>query len=97
MERRTYATFRQVWPEKSCVVTSPQLAFDDYPTAEITREQVIHIMVGDLQRINVYPERGFQIYQAIPAAVWAAAEQLMAAGYTDNLLDESRPTGANQR
>src|ERR1051326_2883569 len=30
MERRSYATFRKVWPEKEVLVTSPQLSIDEY-------------------------------------------------------------------
>jgi len=30
MERRSYATFRQRWPEKTVRVTSPQVSFRDY-------------------------------------------------------------------
>jgi uncharacterized SAM-binding protein YcdF (DUF218 family) len=86
MERRTYATFRKVWPEKRAVVTSPRISFDDYPTDEIPRERVLHVMVGDLQRIRLYPARGFQIEQDIPKEVWEAFEGLVAAGYTDNLV-----------
>src|SRR6476660_5129342 len=55
MERRSYATFRKVWPEKALVVTSPQISFEDYPTEEKPLERVINIMVGDLQRIKFYP------------------------------------------
>ncbi len=86
MERRTYATFRKVWPEKTAVVTSPSIAYEDYATEEIPLERVIHIMVGDLQRIRVYPARGFQIEQEIPDEVWEAYERLVALGYTDNLI-----------
>ncbi len=86
MERRTYATFRKLWPEKDAVVTSPQLSYEDYPNEEIPRERVIHIMVGDLQRIRLYPVRGFQIEQEIPAGVWGAYERLVALGFTDNLI-----------
>ena len=89
MERRTYATFRKVWPEKRAIVTSPQLGFDDYCTEQIPKERVIAIMVGDLQRIRVYPEKGFQIEQEIPDEVWAAYEALVALGFTDNLIRES--------
>lgn len=88
MERRTYATFRKVWPEKEVIVTSPQISFDAYPTAEITQDQVIHIMVGDLQRIKLYPEKGFQIYQEIPSPAWEAYEILVGLGYTENLIPE---------
>lgn len=86
MERRTYATFRRVWPEKDAVVTSPPISWEDYPNAEIPRERVIHIMVGDLQRIRLYPAKGFQIEQEIPNEVWDAYERLVGLGYTDNLI-----------
>lgn len=88
MERRTYATFKRVWPEKRAVVTSPQIAFDDYANDEIPLEKVIHIMVGDLQRIERYPDRGFQIPMPIPEEVWAAYERLVALGFTGNLVRE---------
>ena len=85
MERRSYATFRQLWPEKEIVVTSPQVTFDDYlehySNEELSREDVISIMVGDLQRIRLYAERGFQLPQKIPDDVWTAYEQLVKAGY----------------
>ena len=68
------------------MVTSPQINFEDYPTTEISLEEVIHIMVGDLQRIKIYPEKGFQVYQEIPAQVWAAYEELVALGYDSHLV-----------
>jgi uncharacterized SAM-binding protein YcdF (DUF218 family) len=90
MERRSYATFRKLWPEKELLVTSPQVSFDDYldnySHSEFSRDDVISIMVGDLQRIKLYPERGFQIYQEIPADVWAAYEELIKAGYNKHLI-----------
>lgn len=88
MERRAYATFRKFWPEKRCIVTSPQISFQDYPCKEIPKEDVIHIMTGDLQRIREYPRRGFQIEQDIPDRVWSAYEKLVALGYTRNLIGQ---------
>jgi uncharacterized SAM-binding protein YcdF (DUF218 family) len=86
MERRTLATFQRRWPELEVIVTSPQIAFDDYPSGAITREDVIHIMVGDLQRLIVYAEKGWSTPQEVPAEVRAAAGRLVAAGYTGRLL-----------
>jgi uncharacterized SAM-binding protein YcdF (DUF218 family) len=90
MERRAYATFRKMWAEKEAVVTSPQVGFDEYLSSytnpELTSEDVIAIMVGDLQRIRVYPEKGYQIPQEIPDDVWAAYEELAAAGYDGHLV-----------
>jgi uncharacterized SAM-binding protein YcdF (DUF218 family) len=85
MERRSYATFKKHWPDKELIVTSPQIPFEDYPTEEIPLEKVINIMVGDLQRIRIYPEKGFQIPQDIPADVWEAYERLVAHGFTRHL------------
>jgi uncharacterized SAM-binding protein YcdF (DUF218 family) len=91
MERRAYATCRKLWPEAEIVVTSPQLTFDEYldqhDNQELTKDDVIGIMTGDLQRIKLYPARGFQIYQDVPAEVWAAYEELVKAGYDKYLID----------
>jgi uncharacterized SAM-binding protein YcdF (DUF218 family) len=90
MERRSYATFRRVWPDKAVTVTSPQVSFDDYlaryTNPDLSADDVVSIMVGDLQRIREYPARGFQIAQEIPDAVWAAYEALIAAGYDRHLV-----------
>jgi len=90
MERRTYATFRKVWPEKALVVTSPQVSFDQYLDqyvhTTLTPEDVIAIMVGDLQRIRLYPDKGYQIRQEIPVSVWAAYEELVQAGFDKYLV-----------
>jgi len=88
MERRSYATFKQHWPDKKLIVTSPQISFEDYPTEEIPLERVINIMAGDLQRIKFYPGKGFQIYQEIPGDVWQAFEQLVALGFDKHLMKE---------
>ena len=86
MERRSFATFKKHWPEKEMLVTSPQIPFEDYATDEIPLERVINIMVGDLQRIKLYPQMGFQIYQEIPKDVWSAYERLVALGFDKQLV-----------
>ncbi len=86
MERRSFATFKKHWPEKELIVTSPQINFEDYPNEEIPLERVINIMVGDLQRIKIYPAKGFQIEQHIPGEVWKAYEELAALGYNKHLV-----------
>ncbi len=88
MERRSYATFKKHWPGKDLIVTSPQIPFAEYPTNEISLEKVINIMTGDLQRIKVYPEKGFQIYQEIPVSVWEAYSLLIEAGFNQHLIRE---------
>lgn len=86
MERRSYATFKKNWPGKDVIVTSPQISFEDYPSGDITFEKMMNSMVGDLQRIKVYPEKGYQIPQEIPQDVWEAWEQLVKAGYNKDVV-----------
>jgi uncharacterized SAM-binding protein YcdF (DUF218 family) len=90
MERRSYATFRKLWPDKHVLVTSPRVSLDDYLSAysneSLTAADVVSIMVGDLQRIREYPARGFQIPQEIPADVWSAFLRLVEAGYDRHLI-----------
>lgn len=86
MERRSFATFKKHWPDKKLIVTSPQISFENYPNNQIPAEQVINIMAGDLQRIKVYAEMGFQIYQEIPVDVWNAYEQLVKSGFNEHLI-----------
>jgi uncharacterized SAM-binding protein YcdF (DUF218 family) len=90
MERRSYATFKKVWPEKEVVVTSPRLSLDEYldrySHEALSKDEVISIMIGDLQRIRLYPEKGFQIHQDIPDDVWRAYDALVDAGYDRHLI-----------
>jgi uncharacterized SAM-binding protein YcdF (DUF218 family) len=86
MERRTWATFRKIWPEVDVRVTSPQLDFGDYPNETIPREQVVHILVGDLQRVMLYGDRGYQVPQDVPADVRDAYRRLVDLGYTERLV-----------
>jgi len=74
MERRAYATFMQQWPEKleSLQVTSQANSFFDYLTEDLTMDFVIEALIGDFERIQTYPEKGFQISQDIPEEVLQA-------------------------
>ena len=57
-----------------------------YSNDTLSTDDVVSIMVGDLQRVKLYAEKGFQIPQDIPADVWDAYEALVAAGYDTRLV-----------
>jgi uncharacterized SAM-binding protein YcdF (DUF218 family) len=100
MERRSYATFRKLWPEKEVIVTSPQVSFGsylaEYANRSLSTADVVSIMVGDLQRIKIYPARGYQIEQEIPEPVWQAFEFLVRAGYDKYLLAADKTDDADK-
>ena len=68
------------------MVTSPRISFEQYPNENLSQEEILHTMVGDLQRIIEYPKLGFQISQEVPQTVVDAMEKLIALGYTNHLI-----------
>ena len=90
MERRAYATFRKVWPEKPVQVTSPRVTFHDYLTRTRTRRSPRPMSSGSwsvtCSGSSCTPARGFQIAQEIPDDVWAAYQALVDAGFDAHLV-----------
>lgn len=86
MERRAYATFKKQLPGIEAIVTSPQIPYEQYDLADRPREEKIHILVGDTQRIRLYGEKGFMIPQEMPAEVWNAYEKLVEMGYDTHVM-----------
>ena len=84
-QRRAYATVRKQWPELTAFITAPQIDFAEQPTRDYPVEKLISEMVGDIQRMQTYPARGFQIEQAMPEKVLAAYEFLIGRGFDTHL------------
>ncbi len=85
-ERRVFATCRKLWPEMTIFITSPRINFSEQLQNNILRDNLIHEMVGDIQRMKMYPDLGFQIPQDIPDDVWGAYERLVSLGYSGHLM-----------
>lgn len=88
MQRRAFATIKKIWHGVDVNVTAPEISFENYPNGIISKDSVINIMVGDTQRIKVYPEKGFQIPQEIPGKVWEVYQELVSRGFTKQLIKE---------
>ncbi|WP_431771768.1 YdcF family protein [Streptomyces cucumeris] len=86
MERRSFATARQVWPEVEVICASAPLEFDDYLKHIGDERLVTDQLVGDLQRVIEYPRLGFAIEQDVPEDVHAAYASLVRDGFTSRLL-----------
>ena len=86
MERRAWAALNKQWPGKEFIMVSPGVSFEDYPNEFISKDMLINLIVGDLQRIKEYPAKGYQVAQDIPAGVWDAYEKLVKFGYTKHLI-----------
>ncbi|HEX7926675.1 MAG TPA: YdcF family protein [bacterium] len=86
MERRALATAEaQVhWP--NIHATSPPDTFEEFCFQRFDPFMVISDMVGDLQRLAVYPAKGYSEPQEIPPEVWDAFRFLAAQGFTERLI-----------
>ena len=88
-ERRTFATLKKQWSEIDFIITSPQYTYEEYCNfyshGEISKDEFISIMVGDLQRIDLYGKNGFQIKQEIPNKVWNAYNKLVSLNFDKHL------------
>ncbi|MGC0312024.1 YdcF family protein [Kitasatospora acidiphila] len=85
-ERRSFATFRQLWPDVEVVCASEPVEFSDYVAGIGDAKLVIDMLVGALQRVMLYPAKGFAIPQEVPDEVQAAFERLRAAGFVSRLI-----------
>lgn len=90
MERRVWAAMKNYWPEADFSMTSPELGMVEYiertMAQGMTEKAVIDVIVGDVQRMEIYAEKGFQIPQPLPDEVRAAFEVMVELGYTGELI-----------
>ena len=85
MAKRALATGAAQWAELDWYVGTPALRmaenFPDGPT-----DTDIAVMVGDLQRLRVYAELGFQAPVAVPEPIWAAYKRLVLDGFDGHVI-----------
>ncbi|MFJ3903296.1 YdcF family protein [Streptomyces sp. NPDC090025] len=84
-ERRAYATARRAWPGVEFLCASSPMSLDAYAESIGDPKLVLDMLVGAVQRLMVYPERGFMIELPVPADVTDAYERLRSAGFTSRL------------
>ncbi|MFG2000892.1 YdcF family protein [Spirillospora sp. NPDC048911] len=88
MTRRSLATAQRQWPDVEWLTSAPEASYDDLAT--VNECQLIELMVGDLQRMVVYAETGFQMPVPMDPGAWAAHEELAALGFDRYLAKNVR-------
>lgn len=94
MGRRTNATMKKLLPEKRAIINTPPIRFETYLSSAKRREEFFHMLVGELQRVMLYPAMGFLVSQNIPNDVRKAHDLLISAGFTRYLLGSVKQTEA---
>ena len=89
MERRLWAAMQVYWPQVQAVYTSPQVTLEEHiahaQAVGMTEKGVIETIVGDIQRMELYAEKGYQAPVEIPPEVREAYQKLADLGYTGQL------------
>lgn len=84
-EKRAYATFKKIMPEYDGIVYSENISCEEY--YQKYGNEWVHVLVGDIQRMKLFYEKGWQIKMDIPQNVWKAYETLVRKGYNKFVLD----------
>ena len=78
-ERRAYAAFKKIMPEYKVIIHSERISCEEY--YKRNGNEWVNVLVGDIQRMKVFYEKGWQIKMEIPKEVWEAYEMLVKRGY----------------
>ena len=82
---RLKLTIEAQWPDIEAHVTCPEIRFPDEVCNAVGIIGVIQEMVGDVQRIQRYPQRGYQAPHRLPAHVLDAWNYLIHQGFVHHL------------
>lgn len=90
MERRLWSAMQVYWPEVQAVYTSPQVTLEEHiahaEAIGMTDRGVVETIVGDIQRMELYALKGYQVPVEIPARVWDAYHTLVNLGYSGQTI-----------
>ncbi|MGN1297849.1 MAG: YdcF family protein [Clostridia bacterium] len=90
-EKRTYAAFKKIMPEYEVIIYSENISCQEY--YKRNGNEWINVLVGDIQRMKLFFEKGWQIEMDIPKEVWDAYETLVKRGYDKFVLKDQKDEG----
>ena len=90
-EKRAYAAFQKIMPEYKAIIHSENISFEEY--YKKNGREWINVLVGDIQRMKLFYEKGWQIKMDIPNDVWNAYEKLANKGYNKFVLKNEQDEG----
>jgi uncharacterized SAM-binding protein YcdF (DUF218 family) len=89
LERRVQLTLQKQWPDCDFLLSSPPIPYEGYAQPDIIGfDKLVNELVGQVDRIERYPELGFTEKTTVPGQVTAAKRQLVELGFTKHLISE---------
>ena len=90
LERRVQLTLQKQWPACNFLMSSPPIPYEMYAqTGIIGFDKLINELVGQVDRVEKYPELGFTENAEVPEEVIAAKRQLVELGFANYLVSEA--------
>lgn len=86
---RVKLTAEANWQEVNAIVSCPEIKFPDEVSNIIGVWGAINGMVGDIERIQKYPDRGFQAPHLLPEKIMQNWAYLIDQGFTFHLMPEN--------
>ncbi|TGL22817.1 YdcF family protein [Leptospira bourretii] len=86
MTLRVKLALDKQWPENRFIISAPEYSLLDAPHQYMNLYMIINEIVGDLQRIILYPKLGFQSEIFIPESVEYAFNYLISREYNLHLI-----------
>src|SRR5580698_9710709 len=89
LERRVHLTLQKQWPSCDFLLSSPPIAYEGYAQPDIIGlDKLVNELVGQVDRVERYPQRGFTEKTNIPEEVIAAKRQLVELGFANHLVSQ---------
>lgn len=88
MARRSLHTAQAQWGAVEWQVSVPPIGFDSYATEDVPEERMINLLVGDLQRMWVFADKGFQSPADVPPEALDAYRELVDLGFDQFVIKE---------
>ena len=89
MEKRAYLMAKEIFHNTNLTVTSPDIEFSNYPNQILTKEFVINMLVGEIQRLIIYASHSEIEKVNMPKDILQNYNYLIEKGYTKQLLESN--------
>jgi len=80
-------TLKKQWPTCDFLLTSPPIPYEHYSHPDVIDfDKLINELVGQVDRVEKYPSRGFTEEDEVPEEVLVAKSRLVELGYGEHLV-----------
>lgn len=98
LERRVHLTLKKQWPGCDFLLSSPPISYEEYAHRDIIGfDRLVNELVGQVDRVEGYPELAFTEEISVPEEIIAAKRQLVGLGFADHLVPQAPGQGSRTR